>query len=511
MILGKSLTRTAGLYPAKTAIIFEDRSWSYREFNSRVNRLAGAISQMGLVKGDKMAVLARNCPEYLEAYHALAKLGVWMVPINFRLLVPEISYRLLHSQSSGLILGPEYLEAHAQLDQAARGALGERVLVLGDDPPPAGMRSYEQAIANSEDVEPEADVNAEDTLFIGYTGGTTGRSKGALISNRAIVAGYLYKALEYGHDEHDLTLNPGPFWHTAPRNCCLAFYFGGATVVMRDFSPHEYLKLVEKHRVTSSFLVPTMLSAILDLPDLQDYDLSSLRVITVGGAPMSIPLKRAVIEHFGDIIYEHYAATETLILTTINARDMPVRMASVGRPSWDVYLKIVDNKGREAPAGQVGEILIKGPSLFNGYFNDPEKTREAMVDGWLTLGDMGRFDDEGFLYVVDRKKDMIISGGENIYPREIEEVLMSHPRVAEAAVIGVPDDHWGEVVKAVVVLKNGQPASPQELMDYCAGRLADYLKPRLLDIVAELPKSPVGKVLRRKLRDQCQKDGESPA
>ncbi|MCB2225602.1 MAG: AMP-binding protein [Desulfarculaceae bacterium] len=509
MLMGRALARSAERNPGKTAIIYEDRSWTYDQLNRRVNRLCWALSAWGLAKGDKLAVLALNGPEYLEIYHACAKLGVWLVPINYRLKAPEVGYRLEHSRASALVLGPEYLPLFDGLDPECKRAVRDRVMVLGSELTPPAMASYEQMLAAGEEAEPEVDLAPEDILFIGYTGGTTGRSKGALTSNRAIVAGYLYKVLDYGLGPGEVTLNPGPFWHTAPRNfSSLALYMGGTAVVMKSFDPAEYLRLVAKHKVTYSFLVPTMFSAILGLGDHQDHDISSLKVLLSGGSPLPTPVKEAALRRFGPVLNEFYAATETLIVTSINAREMTRKTRSVGRPVWDSYVKLLDDKGRPTPQGQVGEVYMRCPSLFSGYYRDPEKTAASFRDGWFTLGDMGRLDEEGFLYIVDRRTDMVISGGENIYPSEVEEVLLRHPKVAEVAVIGVPDEKWGETLKAVVVLKNGQQSSYEEIAEYCADKLADYLKPRTVDFVAELPRSPVGKVLKRKLRDQYWGDAE---
>ncbi|MCF8034559.1 MAG: AMP-binding protein [Desulfarculaceae bacterium] len=509
MLMGKALGHSAERHPDKTAIIFEDRSWTYGQFNRRVNRLCWALGALGLSKGDKVAVLALNGPEYLEIYHACAKLGVWMVPVNYRLKSPEVGYRLAHSRASAMILGPEYLLLFDSLEPEIKRAVAGRILVLGQEPPPVGMASYEQMLASGGEQEPEVNLSPEDVLFIGYTGGTTGRSKGALTSNRAIVAGYLYKVLDYGLGTGEVTLNPGPFWHTAPRNfSSLALYMGGTTVIMRSFDPREYLRLVARHRVSYSFLVPTMFSAILGLPDHQEHDTSSLKVLMSGGSPLPTPVKEAALKRFGAVLHEFYAATETLIVTSIGARDMNRKIRSVGRPVWDAYVKLLDDRGKPVPQGQVGEIYMQCPSIFSGYYRDPDKTAAAFKDGWFTLGDMGRLDDEGFLYIVDRRTDMVISGGENIYPSEVEEVLLGHPKIAEVAVVGVPDDKWGETLKAVVVLKPGEESSYQEIATFCADKLADYLKPRSVDFVSELPRSPVGKVLKRKLRDQYWGDAE---
>jgi acyl-CoA synthetase (AMP-forming)/AMP-acid ligase II len=506
MLLGKALARTARLRPEHTAIIYCDpgggeRSWTYRQLNARVNRLANALAALGLAKGQRVAVLSRNRPEYLEAYHALAKLGVVMVPLNHRLHPPDLARRLAHSGCRGLILEPEYLAVLEMLEPQVRARLGQRLLVLGRPGPRDGLMAYEQALGGAPQDEPDVDLHHEDPLSLAYTGGTTGQAKAAVISNRAIVVGYLYKAIEYGYDENEVALYPGPFWHTAPRNCSVAFYFGGTVVVTRGFDPRQYLELVQRHRVTSSFLVPTMYRAILELEGQEGYDTSSLQTLTSGGAPLPVELKRRVLERFGPVLYEHYASTETLILCTIGPEEMLERPRSVGRPVYDVHLKIVDDQDRPLPQGEAGEILIRCPSLLSGYFNDERANREAFRDGWFSLGDMGYQDADGYLYLVDRKKDMVISGGENIYPSEVEEVLRQHPAVDEAAVFGVPHPHWGEALKAAVVLRPGAEAGADELIAFCGRRLADYLKPKSVEFLEELPKSPVGKVLRRKLRD----------
>jgi len=501
MILGRTLLRSALRYPDKVAVIFEGRSFTYRQLNIRVNRLASVFSSMGLRKGDKAAMLARNGNEYLEAYYALAKLGIWMVPINYRLKPPEIAIRLVHSDSKAILLGQEYVKIFQELDQEVKKRFADRILVLGESPPPA-MHSYEALLRRSSDEEPNVPIEPEDPLYIGYTAGTTGRSKGAIITNRAIITGFLYKTLDYGFSAEDITLNPGPFWHSAPRDfACLHLYLGGTTVVLSEFRAEEFLSAVEKYRVTNGFLVPTMFQMILDFPGHGRFDTTSLKTLLSGGSPLPTRLKEECIRRFGPILHEFYAATETRIITNVFPEEMRRKIRSVGRPIRDVEVRILDGTGKELPPGEVGEIYMRGPSLFSGYYKNETKTRESYRDGWFTLGDMGKADEEGYLYILDRKQDMVISGGENIYPSEIEEVIRAYPKVAEAAVIGVPHEKWGEVLKAFIVLKPGATASEEEILSYCASRLADYLKPKSIEFMTELPRSPVGKILKRVLRE----------
>jgi acyl-CoA synthetase (AMP-forming)/AMP-acid ligase II len=506
MILGKSLSHTAMLYPNRPAIIFEGRSWTHRELLTRVRKLANVLVGLGYRKGDRLAVLGRNSHRYLEASFALALNGICMVPINHRLKPAETGVRLAHAQVSGLMVEPEYLSLLNALDPQIMAPLRERIIVLDDAA--GGAANYERLLEAAADCDTWVTVSPEDPLYLGYTSGTTGRAKAAIISHRAIVVGFLYKTIEYGFGTDEVSLNPGYFWHSAPRDfALLQIYLGGTTVVMRDFRPEASLKLMEKYRVNNGFFVPTMFRMMLDEPNFRTFDLTSLRLILSGGAPLPTAIKDAVLASFGAILHEFYAATETRIVTSISAEELSRKTRSVGRPVRDVELRILDDDGRELPPGATGEIFLRTPTLFSGYYNDPEKTASAFRGEWFSLGDMGRLDEEGYLYLVDRKHDVVISGGENIYPGEVEDVLLRHPAIADAAVIGVPDEKWGEALKAIICLRPGRTATADELNAFCARYLADYLKPRSYDVVTELPRNPSGKVLKRELRSPYWQEG----
>lgn len=508
MILGGCLARNAQRQGDRIAVVDANgRSLTYTQLHERVNRLANALLAAGVGKDSRLAILDRNSIEYLETYFAAGLIGAWLVPVNFQLKQADIAYRLAHSGAAALLVGVEFVPTVRALGTAFERAAGGRIWTIG-----AGdaFPSYEALIAHGNPNDPAISVAPEDILYLGYTSGTTGTPKGAMISHRAIVVGYLYKALDYGLSDADISLCPGPFWHSAPRDfASLAIYLGGACVVTRDFDVREYLALVEKHRVTYSFLVPTMLQMLTSFEDGARFDASSLRVLISGGSPLPTPVKESVLSRFGSILSEFYGATETRIVTSITADELARHRRSVGRPIRDVDVRVLDDQGRDVPTGQPGEVFVLGPGLFSGYYNDPERTAKSFRGGWFSLGDVGRLDADGYLYLVDRKQDMIISAGENIYPNEIEEVLLAVPGVQDAAVIGIPDKTWGELVTAVVVPVRGTTLTPKAVMAHCDGRLPNYMKPRRVEFAVALPRNETGKILRRVLREPYWQNAET--
>ena len=509
MILGRCLARNAAITPGKAAVVdAAGRGWTYAEFSARVNRLANALAARGIASGARLAILDRNSIEYLEAYFAAGAIGAWMVAINFHLKPVDIAFRLAHSGAGALLVGPEFVPLVHLLPAELQVRLRGRIWVLG--PSQDGMPGYDSLLAEGNASPPEVRVCPEDILYIGYTSGTTGAPKGAMVSHRAIVVGYLYKALDYGLDGKDVSLCPGPFWHSAPRDfASLALYLGGTCVVTRGFEPPEYLAMVARHRVTYSFMVPTMFQLLAEYDSAAEADVSSIRALISGGSPLPTAVKERTLARFGDILSEFYGATETRIITNITAGELARKRRSVGRPIRDVEIRLLDDDGREVPRGSAGEVFVRGPGLFSGYLDDPERTARSHRGDWFSLGDVGRLDDEGYLTLVDRKQDVIISGGENIYPNDIEEVLLAHPGVKEAAVIGVPDPTWGELVTAVVVPRGGAVPPAEELIAHCAAALPGYMKPRRVEFVEELPRNPVGKVLRRAIREPYWKKSQT--
>ena len=508
MILGRCLARNARLHPTRLAVIdAAGRRRTYAELHARVNRFANALLAHGIGKGARLAVLDRNSIEYLEAYFAAGLIGAWLVPVNFHLKPADVAYRLQHSNANALLVGAEFVPVVRALARELPPALLGRTWTFeaADDLP-----SYESLVAAGGEAPPDVSIGPEDVLYLGYTSGTTGPAKGAMVSHRAIIVGYLYKALDYGLSDADVSLCPGPFWHSAPRDfASLAIYLGGTCVVTRGFAPREYFELAQQHRVTYSFLVPTMLQMLTSLEDNARYDTASLRVLISGGSPLPTPVKERVLERFGPILSEFYGATETRIITSITPAEIAERKRSVGRPIRDVELRILDERGAAVPVGKPGEIYVRGPGLFSGYHDNPAATQKSHRGDWFSLGDIGRLDADGYLYLVDRKADMIISAGENIYPNDIEEVLLTAPGVKEAAVIGIPDPTWGELVTAIVVPAPSATLDAETLIAHCAAQLPGYMKPRRVEFADALPRNESGKLLRRVLREPYWKGTEA--
>jgi acyl-CoA synthetase (AMP-forming)/AMP-acid ligase II len=502
MILGRSLQSNAQLYRDRPAVIDgSGATLSHAEFADRVWRLASGLARTGIGKNSRVAIMARNSSDYLVVHFALGAMGAWMVPINFSLKLPDVEFRLRHAEVDGIFVSGEFAALVPELSASTRQRVSGRVFAL--DGAPEGCVPIAELTAHGQPRAPDILLSPEDILYVGYTSGTTGTPKGALVSHRAIVVGFLYKALAYGLTDRDITINAGPYWHSAPRDfAALAVYLGGTAIVPEKFEPEQYLADVERYRATNSFLVPTMLQRLVASPSLPMRDVSSMRALISGGAPLPTAVKERVLAAFGPILTEFYGATETRIVTVISSQELSARERSVGRPLKDVELRVLDGEGNEVPTGQVGEVFLRGPGLFSGYWRDPQRTEASHRGEWFSLGDMGRLDAEGYLYLVDRKQDMIISGGENIFPNDIEECLERHEAVAEAAVIGVPDEQWGELVVAYVVPAQKAAVSASELVAFCGERLPGYMKPRRIEFCERLPRNPTGKLLRRELREQ---------
>ena len=509
MAMKDVLRTTATRLPNKTAFIMGDTAITYEWFNRRVNRLAHAMLEMGLQKGDRVAVLVHNSIEFFEIYMALCKIGGVMVPINNLLREKELLRDFSYLKPRYVFFDAEFLNSAeilmVQID-SLEGSVGIGSFSSSDH------KHYEAIFEGQSDAEPEVDVHEDDLMSIFLTSGTTGSPKGVMRTHRHNYINALAGAVEIGLRPDDRALLLFPFYHvTLDDQFC--HLLRGATIVIRregNFNAQEVLALISRQRITICHFVPTMINALLQGDNIEQYDLSAFRLALYAAAPMPVDLLQKALKRMPCGFMQFYGQTETGPLTTVlrsedhlDRSDAGIkRLASCGRPALHFEVRLLDEEGQEVSPGEVGELVVRGEAMSTGYWELPEENKELIKGGWLHTGDYAMQDDYGYIYIVDRKHDMIISGGKNIYPSEIEEVLYKHPAVLETSVIGVPDDHWGESVKAAVVLKEGEEVTSKELIAFCRKNLASYKKPRSVEFFDDLPKSPTGKILKRELRDE---------
>ncbi len=504
MNIGQLLTRPQ-LDKKKTALVFEGKRLTYDQLNSRVNRLAHALLDMGVKIGDRVAGLMYNCPQFIELYFAISKIGAVLVPLNFRLVARELNYALDDSGACTLIVGREFLET---IETMRPGLKTVKNLVLMDSAPPEGMMAYEDLLARYPEEEPRVEVGLEDKHLIVYTSGTTGMPKGTLYTHQTTCWNSIDQITDFGFTASDIVLANGPLYHVASIIILTMpmFHVGGSVVLMPStgFDPRNVVSLIEEEKVTITVLFPIMLKEILRVENLGDYDTSSLRYLFVGGEPVPLSTLEGAMKSFpGAKVIQGYGLTEGSPMAAYLPWEHAMsKLGSVGKAVAHLEVRLVDGEGSDVTPGQVGEIWTRGPAVSEGYWMRPEAKRETFAGGWCHTGDLGRVDEEGFIYIAGRKKDMIISGAENIYPAEIEDVLYKHPAIVEVAVIGVPDDKWGEAVMALVVRKQGHQLTAQEVIDYCKDNLASYKKPRYVEFTDSLPRTASMKVQKHKLREK---------
>ena len=508
------LTISSAICPDRDAIVFEGNRITYSQLNQRVNRLGNALTRLGIKKGDRVAMLQVNCPECLETYFAVARMGGIYVPLNFRAKDDELIYMLEHSESQALLAGKRYLDmVRSILPKLPRVkhciSLEEKV---------ADMQFYADVLAKAPDDEVVADIGDEDVTILMYTAGTTGRPKGVPLRHSGFVSYVMSNVDPASPDMEERNLLTVPLYHVAGIQAMLAAIYGGRTLVMmRQFEVNDWMKAVQQEHATRVMLVPTMLKQVIDNPDFPKYNLKSLQVVTYGAASMPFEVITKAMKMLPWVRFINaFGQTETAsTITALGPEDHVIegteeekqkklkRLASsIGKPLPDVEVKILGDNGETLPLGQIGDIVAKGPRIMSGYWQDEEKTKKAFTaDGWLITSDRGWMDEDGYIYLAGRGDDMIIRGGENISPEEVENALYSHPKVEEAAVIGVPDPEWGQIPKAIVVLKKGQAATEEEIMEHCRAKLASFKRPRAVVFVNELPRNTMGKVLRKKLRE----------
>lgn len=504
------LERPVLQFPDKPALVDGDKVFTYREFSGRVNQLAGGLRQRGVNRGDAVAALCLNHHHYLESYFACHSMGAIIVPLNIRLGAEEIVYILNDSKTKVLLIDEPFLPMLPAIRKDVPG-LAEIVYsdTVGDVP--EGLTRFESLLEGQSEEAQTVDLNEDDVAGYFYTGGTTGHPKGVMLTGRNIVSNAFHLQTMLNFTPGDRWLHIAPMFHLADVAAIYAvMMMGGTHVFGRAFDPKLFLEIVQRDKVTSTILVPTMLNFVLNHPEFDDYDLSSMRFYLYGASPMPVPLLKRAMEKMPCPPVQGYGMTEAAPLVTVltseehrrgmeNAEDEWI-LSSAGRPVPGVEVRIVDDEGREVALGEAGEIILRGPNVMKGYLNKPEATAEAIRDGWYHSGDVAVRNPEGFVTIVDRKKDMIISGGENIYTTEVESVIMRHEAVLETTVIGVPDEKWGEVVKAFVVTKPGASVAEQEIIEFTREVLANFKCPKSVEFLDELPKSGAGKILKRDLR-----------
>ena len=501
--LATMLRETATATPDKPLVHVHDLSFTYAQVDEISGRVASALLATGLVRGDKVAVQLPNVPQFLFAYFGILKAGLVMVPLNPLLVAPEVAYHLQDSDTKVLItfemFAAEAVKGAAQVE----GVTTYVVNLPGSDERPEGTKHFDE-LYFADDTRELVPTEADDTAVLLYTSGTTGKPKGAELTHFQLFMNCTVAGGLFDYQDSDVGIAVLPLFHVFGLSSVLntSVRYGGTVVLVPRFEMEAVLEAMEKHSVTIFSGVPTMYFALL-AADTSSRDLSALRVGVSGGAAIPGEVIRSFEEKFpGVVVLEGYGLSETASTTTFNVNAEQRKVLSIGRPIWGVQCQIVDEDDKPLPAGEahVGEIVIRGHNVMKGYYKNPEATAEAMRGGWFHTGDLGYVDDDGFYFIVDRKKDLVIRGGYNVYPREIEEVLYAHPAVAEAAVIGRPDDKLGEEVVAVVSQQAGADVTPEELIAWCKERLAAYKYPREVRIVAELPKGPTGKILKKELR-----------
>ncbi|MDA8194471.1 MAG: AMP-binding protein [Thermaerobacter sp.] len=507
MTAAELIQRGAEHHRDRTAVIFNSERRTFEQINQGANRLAHALFALGLSKGERVAILLNNSIESLLVDFALLKSGLVRVPINTRLAPLEMTRMLEETESRLLLAGPPFVDRVRNISPATplmKAVIGGAV----DDPSP--LIALDPIVAEMGDAEPGVSIDESDLATLQYTSGTTGVLKAAMHTQETWAAIAINILTNIPIEPDDIMLHCAPLTHAAGTLVLPHWIRGALNAILPGFHPQEFLQAVDRLQPTTLNLVPTMIAMLLAQPNLNKYSFESVRQIIYGAAPIPTETLRHGLSRWGQKFVQYYGQTESpLLLTMLAAEEHDLstpagqqHLLSSGRVLPTVQLKVVDDAGQPLPLGEIGELAVKSRQNMVGYWRAPDLTRATMTDdGWIRTRDLGYLDSDGYVYLVDRKSDMIITGGFNVYPREVEEVLYQHPAILEAAVIGIPDPTWGEAIKAIVVLREGQTATPEEIADWCRQRLAGYKQPRSVDFAASLPKSPVDKVLRRVLRD----------
>jgi fatty-acyl-CoA synthase len=505
MNIGEWITKRAIIQPDKPFLTEKDKTYNNLQFNERVNKTAHALSHLGITKGERVALLMFNCSEFLEIFFACAKTGTIMVPLNLRLAVPELLYILKDSAPCTLIYSSEFADKVREIKSAGYGPKqylrhgGEN---LKEDP------VFADSVNGFSGIEPleMENVDLKDPLFIMYTSGTTGDPKGAVLTHQNILFGAIHSLLGYGIDRSHKSLVVAPLFHIGALAASVTpiIYAGGSIVISTFYNASEMLKTVCREKINYLFAVPVMFQMMTEVEEWKDADLSHVHFFISGGAPIPLPVIKKYQDEKGVGFVQGYALTETGRLTSLDLEDSIRKAGSVGKEVFHVNLRIVDDNGKNLPANQAGEIIVQGPNVFSGYWRKDLATAATMQGGWFHTGDMGRRDEDGFIYIVGRKVEMIISSGENIYPMEVERAIQSLPQIKEAAVVGMPDEKRSEVVGAFVIIQKDARISENEILSALQGKIAHYKIPKKIFFVDDFPRNQSGKVLKIILKNHLE-------
>lgn len=510
MNVGTLFTKSARTFPKRLTIAYGDDEWTYQQANDRINKLANGLTRLGIRKGENVAILLHNCPEFLETLFACFKAGIGTVPINFRLHPRECSFIIDNSEAVAVVLGDDFRDSLYALKHEMPRV--KHTLCITD--PLKGMLQYEDLLKEQSQSFVDVDVERDDLAWLFYTSGTTGQPKGAMLTHHVLMMmtmNFFADMAPLGPD--DVILHAAPLSHGSGLYSLPNVAKGAANIILhgKTFDPKTVFETIQRRKVTNMFMAPAMIKRLVTSPEIDQYDLSSLRCIHYGGAPIYVEDLKAAVRKLGQVLVQLFGQAESPMTISYLRKEEHLlegteeemkRLTSAGIPRTDVEVKIFDENDHELPPGEMGEIVVRGEVVMKGYWRNPKATAETLRSGWLHTGDLGVMDDRGYVYILDRAKDMIISGGENIYSREIEDVILKHPAVHEVAVIGVPDETWGEAIKAIVALKQGQKATQEEIITFCKKHMASFKKPKSVEFIEEIPKNPYGKVLKRELREK---------
>ena len=495
------------LRPEAEAYVYQDERLTYAEFNAKVNSLVHALQELGVNKGSSIGVLSWNCLEYAIVYGAAMKGGYLLSRFNPRLGAEELDYLINYSEVNTIFVGPELMDTVNPLKPKL--AMVKNYLSL--EGPADDMMCLRDLLTSYPSEEPDVQIEEDDLLHIIYTSGTTGVPRGAVYDNRLAIEDTRTYIISTGLQPTDKHIQVSPLFHIAGDTIFRSIlYVGGCNVILKTFDPAETLQIIQDEKATHMHIVPTHLVAMLALPDIKKYDTSSLKMMWYGGSSMPLEVLKHGIEIFGHALGQGYGQSESGPAIchlpseehTVLGTPKQKILTSAGQPDIGVQVRIVNDNGEDTATGELGEIIVRSKHIMQGYWKKPDDTASTIIDGWLYTGDIGHYDEQGYVYIVDRKKDMIITGGENVFPREIEEVLYTHPSVQEVAVIGIPDPYWVEKVHAVVSLKKGTSCTAEELIAFCKKQLAGYKSPKSVEFADALPKNAAGKILKRELRDK---------